>query len=164
MDLIETGKIVNTHGIKGDVKVLLWTSDVDAVLSAEEIYVDGEPFYVENARVHGGSVLFKLRGTDTPESVNLLRNKTVSVPRSVFSLEEGEYFISDLIGLSVFDADNETFYGKITDVMQSGANDVYELTDGNVKRYVPAIKDCIVSVDIVGGVMKIRPLEGLFDV
>ena len=168
MDLIETGKIVNTHGIKGDVKAVLWTSDIESLLEVKDLFIDGKPYAVDAARLHGDNILFKLHGVDTPEAAEKFRNRIISVPRDIFSLDEGEYFISDLIGISVFDADSGKFYGEITDVLQPGANDVYELTekteDGKpVRRYIPAIKDCIVSTDIKSKTMKIRPLEGLFD-
>lgn len=168
MDLIETGKIVNTHGIKGDIKAVLWTSDIESLLEVKELFIDGKPYAVDAARLHGDNILFKLHGVDTPEAAENFRNRIISVPRDIFFLDEGEYFISDLIGISVFDADSGKFYGEITDVLQPGANDVYELTekteDGKpVRRYIPAIKDCIVSTDIKSKTMKIRPLEGLFD-
>ena len=168
MDLIETGKIVNTHGIKGDIKAVLWTSDIESLLEVKELFIDGKPYAVDAARLHGDNILFRLHGVDTPEAAEKFRNRIISVPRDTFSLDEGEYFISDLIGISVYDADTGKFYGEISDVLQPGANDVYELAerteDGKtVKRYIPAIKDCIVSTDIKGKTMKIRPLEGLFD-
>ncbi len=168
MDLIETGKIVNTHGIKGDIKAVLWTSDIESLLEVKELFIDGKPYAVDAARLHGDNILFKLHGVDSPEVAEKFRNRIISVPRDIFSLDEGEYFISDLIGISVSDADSGKFYGEITDVLQPGANDVYELTekteDGKpVRRYIPAIKDCIVSTDIKSKTMKIRPLEGLFD-
>ncbi len=94
-----------------------------------------------------------------------MRNKVVFVERSFFQLEEGTYFIKDLLGVEVFDADKENVcYGKITDVMATGANDVYEITDeAGVKRLIPAIKDVIISTDITEKKMIIRPLLGLFD-
>ncbi|MBR5721264.1 MAG: 16S rRNA processing protein RimM, partial [Clostridia bacterium] len=86
------------------------------------------------------------------------------VERSFFSLEEGEYFIKDLLSLNVIDADNGKNYGIITDVLQTGANDVYEITDSEGKvRMIPAIKQVITETDIEKKIMKIRPLNGLFD-
>lgn len=169
MDLIETGKIVNTHGVKGDVKLLPWTSDISRLLNFEEFYIDKKSFSVENIRVHKDMLIIKFHGIDSPEAAEFLRNKTVEADASLFELEEGEFFIRDLIGISVYDADNGAFYGKISEILQSGANDVYELSaegeNGAVlKRYIPAIKDCIISTDINEKIMKIRPLEGLFDI
>ena len=164
MDLIETGKIVNTHGIKGEVKLNPWTSDISRLLSFKTVYIDGKDYAVENARLHKETVILKLSGIDTPDLAEKLRNKTVFVDSSLFKLKKGEYFIRDLIGLDVVDADTGISYGKLTEVLQPGANDVYEVTDEKgIKRYVPAIKDCIVSTDIEKGIMIIRPLEGLFD-
>ena len=78
--------------------------------------------------------------------------------------EEGVYFIQDLIGLEVLDVDTGKSYGKLTDVMQTGANDVYEVKDADGKTVlIPAIPDVVQETDLDGGVMRIRPLEGLFD-
>jgi len=82
--------------------------------------------------------------------------------RDDLELDEDTYFIQDLIGLEVRDADTDKVYGKITDVMQTGANDVYVVT-GDREYLVPAIADVVVSTDIDGGIMTIRPLDGLFD-
>ena len=79
-------------------------------------------------------------------------------------LEEGEYFIQDLIGLEVVDADTGESYGKLSDVSQTGANDVYHISKpGEKEKYIPAIKQVVIETDVDGGVMKIRPLKGLFD-
>ena len=83
--------------------------------------------------------------------------------RDDLELDEDTYFIQDLIGLEVRDADNDTVYGKIADVMQTGANDVYVIKGDDKEYLVPAIADVVISTDIDGGIMTIRPLDGLFD-
>lgn len=108
-------------------------------------------------------VLIKLKGVDTPEAANALRNNIIYIDRGDVSLEEGAYFIQDLIGLTVKDADSGVIYGEVKDVLQTGANDVYEIS-GNGRTYlVPAIKQVIIKTDIENSVILIRPLEGLFD-
>lgn len=169
MDLIETGKIVNTHGIRGEVKLNPWTSDVSRLLNFEELFIDGKSYIIENSRFHKNVLIIKFKGIDDIETAEKLKNKIVTADASLFELKEGEFFIRDLIGVNVYDADSKVFYGKITDVLQPGANDVYELSDtdneGNIlKRYIPAIKDCIINTDIKNKVMAIRPIEGLFDI
>ena len=168
MDLIETGKIVNIHGIRGEVKLNPWTSDVSKLLEFDEFFIGKERYAVEKSRLHKETLIIKFSGVDTPEAAEKLRNKVVEADASAFDLADGEFFIRDLRGLEVYDADSGVLYGKLTDVLQPGANDVYEITEDEgqgktVKRYIPAIRDCIVSTDIEKGVMKIRPLEGLFD-
>ena len=164
MELIETGKIVGTHGIAGDVKVQAWADSADILLDFEYVYIDGRRFDIEYAKIHKNNVLYKFYGIDNLNKAELLRNKIIHVDRSFFELEDGEYFIKDLLTLSVVDADTGLNYGKITDVLKTGANDVYQITDENgVSRMIPAIKDVIIETDIENKIMKIRPLNGLFD-
>lgn len=167
MDLIETGKIVNTHGVRGEVKIYPWTSDLSRLLEFEEFFIDGESYSIESIRVHKDMLIVKFKGIDSVKDSEKLRNKIVKVDASLFKLDDGEYFLRDLLGMVVYDADTGVCYGKITDIFQPGANDVYEISeivDGkSIKRYIPAIKDCIIKTDIDNKVMTVRPLEGLFD-
>lgn len=164
MELIETGKIVGTHGIAGDVKVQAWADSPDVLLDFEYIYIDGRRFDIEYARIHKNNVLYKFYGIDNLNKAELMRNKIIYVDRSFFDLEEGEFFIKDLLTLTVVDADSGKNYGMITDVLKTGANDVYEITDADgTARMIPAIKDVIIETDIENKIMKIRPLNGLFD-
>lgn len=164
MELIETGKIVGTHGIAGDVKVQAWADAPDVLLDFECVYIDGRRFDIEYAKIHKNNVLYKFYGIDNLNKAELLRNKIIYVERSFFDLEDGEYFIKDLLTLSVFDVDTGVNYGMITDVLKTGANDVYQITDENgVTRMIPAIGDVIIETDIENKIMKIRPLNGLFD-
>ena len=109
------------------------------------------------------TVIMKLEGIDTPEDAEKLRNKLLYMHRDDLELDDDTYFIQDLIGLEVSDADSGKVYGKITDVMQTGANDVYVVTGGDREYLVPAIPDVVISTDIDAELMTIRPLDGLFD-
>lgn len=167
MDLIETGKIVNTHGIRGEVKIIPWTGDPEQLLDFKELFIESVSYKIQGIRLHKGSLLVKLKGIDTLEQAEMLKNKIVFAESSSFELEEGEYFFRDLIGMDVIDVDTNFCYGKITDIIETGANDVYEVTEDNekkTKRLVPAIPDCIIDVNLDNKTMKIRPLEGLFDI
>ena len=109
-------------------------------------------------------VIMKIEGTDTVEDAQKLRNRVLYIDRDDVELEEGSYFIQDLIGLEVIESKDGKLYGKISDVTQTGANDVYHIRAEDGKEYlIPAIPDVIDSVDIEGGVMKITALDGLFD-
>ncbi len=164
LELIETGKIVNTHGIHGDVKVLSWAQTPEDLLNINPFYIDGKPYRVEQARIHKGTVLVKFENVCTVEEAEALRNKILYADRRDFVLDDREFFIKDLIGLRVTDADTGKEYGTLREVLATGANDVYRIVDeSGTERLVPAIADCILSTDIEGGVMTIRPLKGLFD-
>jgi len=164
MELIETGKVVGTHGINGEIKVQPWTDTTETMLDFEHIYIESRRYDIEDAKIHKNNVLLRLAGVDNLNKAELLRNKVVYVDKAFFKFPEGTYFIKDLLTLKVFDADSGVEYGTITDVFQTGANDVYEITDENGKiRMIPAIKEVIISTDVDKKIMTIRPLPGLFD-
>ncbi len=164
-EIIETGKIVGTHGVRGELKLQSWADSPSVLFDLDHFYIDGKVFRIESLRQQNNILLLKLDGIDNLNKAELMRNKIVYAERSFFDLPEGTYFIKDLMGIEVFDADKENIcYGKITDIMATGANDVYELTDDSgVKRLIPAIKDVIISTDINAKKMIIRPLLGLFN-
>ncbi len=163
---LEIGKIVNVHGLRGDVKVVPWCDDPEFLCEFDTLYMGKDYSAVEitAARLQKNNVLLHLNGVDTVEEAQKLRGQILYMNRDEVELDEGVYFIQDLIGLKVTDADNGRAYGKLTDVIQTGANDVYEVTaDDGTTVLIPAIPDVIVETNINMGVMTIRPLEGLFD-
>jgi len=162
-EYLEAGKIVNVHGIKGEVKIMPYTDVPELLCEFDSLFLDRKEILIERSRVAKNLVIAKLDGVDTPEQAEKLRNKILYMHRDDLELDEDTYFIQDLIGVEVKDADTDIVYGKITDVMQTGANDVYVIR-GNGREYlVPAIADVVVSTDIDTNLMTIRPLEGLFD-
>lgn len=163
---LECGKIVATHGLRGEVKVLPWCDGPQALLPFQTLYLDGgnTPLAVEKSRTVKGMALLKFAGYDSPEAAQPLRGKVLWLDREDDTLEEGQYYIQDLLGLSVADADTGKIYGTLRDVTETGANDVYHIAfpDGRI-QLIPAIPQVVVEIDIDGGRMLIRPLEGLFD-
>ena len=164
MQLIETGKIVNTHGVKGELKVVPWTDDINVFSAFETLYIDNVPYLVRQVRYQGSNVLLKLKGIDDLTAAEGLKNKTVFADRADFDLPEGSYFIEDLLNMTVREDETDALLGTLTDVLETGANDVYELTrpDGS-KQYFPAIGECIRNVDVEKKEMRIHVMEGLFD-
>ena len=163
--LLETGKIVSVHALKGEVKVEPWCDSPDFLAEFEELYLNGEWVNVERARVQKNMVILKLEGVDTPEAAGKLVGKILYIDRDQVELDEGTYFIADLIGLKVVDADDpEKVYGTLTQVSSTGANDIYHILflDGKT-YYIPAIPQVVIKTDLEAGVMVIRPLEGLFE-
>lgn len=162
---LEIGKIVSVFGIKGEVKVEPWCDSPAFICEFDTLYYkSGTPVEIERSRVHKNQALLKIKGVETPEQGKLLRGRVLYMDRDDVELDEGTYFRQDLIGLTVKDGKTDEEYGKISDVLETGANDVYEITDDNSeKKYIPAIPDVIDSVDLENGVMLITPLEGLFD-
>ena len=123
-----------------------------------------EKLQVVSSRVHKSLLLLKLEGIDTVEEADALRGRILYLDRADVKLPKGRYFVQDMIGLTVMDADTGKRYGSLTEVMPTGANDVYQVTgEDKVNYLVPAIPDVIVDVDIDGGTLKIRPIRGIFD-
>ncbi len=164
---LEIGKITNVHGLRGEVKVFPWCDDAAFLCSFDTLYLDGgrTPVRILRARMMKNMAILQIEGCDTREQAERLRNQVLYMDRDEVELEEGTYFIQDLIGLTVTDADSGKEYGRIKDVLQTGANDVYVIAEPETKKeyLVPAIPDVIVETNIEEGTMTIRPLEGLFD-
>lgn len=163
---LEIGKITSIVGLKGEVKVYPMCDSPELLCEFETLYwKSGTPVAVEHARVQKNMAVLKLAGCDTPEAAQKLRNHVLYMDRNDVELEEGSWFIADLIGLEVRDSGTGEVYGTLSDVTETGANDVYHIKTAEGKvLLVPAIPDVIHSVDIDGGVMLITPLDGLFDI
>lgn len=164
-EFLEAGKIVSIHGIRGEVKIMPYCDSPELLCEFDRLFIgkNHKEIGIERSRVFKNMVIAKLEGVDTPEEAEQLRNKLLFMNRDDLELDENTYFIQDLIGMEVRDADTDFMYGKISDVMQTGANDVY-IVNGTDREYlIPAISDVVISTDIDSDLMLIRPLEGLFD-
>ncbi len=164
-EYLEAGKIVTTHGVKGEVKIMPYTDTPELLCEFERLFIEKnmDEIYIEKSRTAKNMVIAKIEGVDTVEQAEKLRNKVLFMHRDDLELDEDTYFIQDLIGMEVKDADTNFEYGKITDVLQNGANDVYVVKGAEREYLVPAIPDVVISTNVDGNIMLIRPLEGLFD-
>jgi 16S rRNA processing protein RimM len=170
-DLYQVGSITQTHGIRGEVKVFPLTDDISRFKNMKNLLLDaGKEGYisleVENARPQKNLVILKFKGIDNINDIEKYKGHGLYVTKdNRVDLKEDEYFIADLIGCDVYlDSDRDNRFGTISDVMETGANDVYEITLESGKTVlVPAIKDCILDVDIEGRRMEIHLMEGLMD-
>ena len=164
--VLEAGKLVGVHGIKGELKILPMCDSPEILASFDTLYIgkNYSPVNILHSRVQKNIVIAKLQGYDSPEAAEKLRNCVLFLNRDDLVLDDGVFFIQDLIGLTVKDADSGFVYGVLDDVLQTGANDVYSIKDDNGKStLIPAIPDVVKLTDIDGGFMLISPLEGLFD-
>ncbi len=163
MNSILIGKIVNIHGIKGDVKVYTYTDDIENLTNLKSIFFDKEltkKCKVKYAKVHKNMLIVKLEGINSAEEANKLRDKDLYIPKEEIN-EEDTFYIEDLIGLDVYDI-NENLLGVITYVFNTGANDVYEIEKKDKQKfYLPAIKQVIKKVDIKNKKMYVEMMEGL---
>ena len=165
MKLLEAGKIVTTHGVRGEIRLDAWCDTPDFLLSVKTFYLeDKTPLKVEFSRVHKDRLNVKFKGYNSIDEVQPLINKVLYINKAEKKLEKGVYYVTDLIGLEVVDCDSGENYGVIKDVYQTGANDVYEILKNDKLHYIPAIKDVIIDVDIENKKMAIKPIAGMFEI
>lgn len=162
---LEIGKVVSTHGLRGELRVDPWCDSPQFLCQFKTLYLKkGETKLSVSSRPHKTIAIVKAKGIDTIEEAEKLRGRVLYINRSDARLAPGEYFIQDLMGLDVIDIDTSKSYGKITDVLKTGANDVYQVTDEKKKNYlIPVIDDVVKEIDINGGKVLIKPLKGIFD-
>ena len=165
MDYIEVGKIVNTHGIRGEIKLNPWTDDVEELITTPSFYLqEGASFRrldAERVRIHKNCAIIKCKGIDDMTTAETLRGKTLFVMKEE-ELPEGRYYIADLLGLFVKTA--EDIIGKLTDVLQTGAHDVYEVTTKeNKKVLIPAVSEFVKEINLSAGYILVELIDGFLD-
>ena len=167
-DLLQVGIITSTHGVRGEVKVYPTTDDPRRFRRLKEVVLDtGKEkmnLEIEGVKFFKQFVILKFKGLDNINDIEKYRQKSLYVTRkNAVRLQRDEYFIADLIGLKVQDEDGMEL-GTVTDVIETGANDVYEVEMADGKSLLlPAIKQCILNVDVENGTMQVYVLEGLLD-
>lgn len=164
MNSILIGKIVNIHGIKGEIKVYPYTDDIENLSKLKEIYFDEKlekKYIIKSSKIQKNMLILKLDSIDSVEEAEKLRNMNLYIPKLEVK-EEDTYYIEDLISLEVIDIKNNVSIGKITYVFNNGANDVYEiLTNDGKKVYFPAIKQVVKQVDIKNNKIYVEVMKGL---
>ncbi len=166
-DYLEIGKITSTHGIKGEMRVQPWCDSPEFMKKFRVLYLDkkGEKPLKVRVRPNGNMALVKAEGIETVEEANKYRNRILYMKRSDIELPDGFYFLQELFDCKVIDADDENkVYGILSDVSQTGANDVWHIKTQEGEEYlIPAIPQVVTEVDVASGIIKIRPLRGIFD-
>ena len=167
-DLLRVGVITSTHGIAGEVKVFPTTDDANRFKKLKKCILKTERESMEldicSVKFFKNMVILKFKQFTNINEVEKFRNGELYVTReNAMPLEEGEYYICDLIGLNVVDEDGNNI-GVISDVLQTAANDVYEVEAPNGKKHlIPAIKQCVLNVDLTKKVMNVHIMKGLLD-
>lgn len=168
-DLLQVGIITSTHGVRGEVKVFPTTDDASRFKKLKKVILDTGKENIEleiaGVKFFKNMVILKFKEFDNINDVEKYRQKKLYVTReNAVKLKKNEYFIADLIGLTVQTDDGETL-GELTDVLQTGANDVYVIrTADSEEILLPAIKECIKEVNIEGGSMLVHMMPGLRDI
>ena len=163
---LEIGQIVNTFGIKGMVKVKPFTDDIKRFDNLKTVYIEKnntqKEYEIEEVKYHKDMVLIKFKDVDTVEQVELLRNAYLTISRdSAEKLEEGRYYIVDMLGLEVY-TDEQVLLGTLDDIFNTGSNDIYVVKDKQGKQILlPAIQDVIKQIDMENRKMIVHLLPGL---
>lgn len=157
-EFLEAGKIVSTHGIRGEVKILPWADDAEFLVGLPRVYLNGREYAVTSSRVQKTCVLMKLAGIDDVDAAAKLREQVICIRRTDVVLPEGSVFIADLIGLRVV-ADGEEI-GHIADILSMPGNDVY-VVNGSREYLIPAVPEFILERNLEQGFVRVKLIEGM---
>ena len=163
---IECGKVINTHGCHGGLKLESWCNSPDELAALKRLFFKKGTAYAESkvirASVYKQFAVVTLDNVNTMDDALALKGDTVYAMREDFKLEEGEYFIADLTGLNVIDAGNGRIYGRLIEVINRGASDIYVVDTEFGERMIPVVPEFIDRVDPQNGIF-VTPIEGMLD-
>ena len=160
---LEVGKVVAVHGVMGEVRVQPWADSPEFLCQFKTLYVDQShfPLQVERARVHKNMVIMKFEGlTDVPGAMSM-RNAILHIDRADVNLPEGAFFLADIYGLEVRDAESGAVLGKIDDILTPPANNVYVVRGGERELMIPAVPQFIAETNVEDGYIRVNLMEGL---
>ena len=161
LEFITAGQIVNTHGIRGEVKLLPQGVDLDTLADCGVFYIGGRPCVPTARREHKGCLLLKFKDIDSMDAALPLKGKTASIRRADVSLPEGEYFDEELVGLTARNAETGEELGTVEEVLTYPAHKIYAVRGGKDEYLVPAVPAFIAGIDVPGGTVDIHMMEGL---
>lgn len=167
-ETIVIGRTTGVFGIKGECKVQVFSDSPERFLPIRHVWIEQptgalEPRTIERVRIHKGVALVTFTGIDSPEQAEPLLRRNLHIPKSERQpLGPDEFYVSDLLGLRVLLPD-DTVLGTLREVIETGANDVYEVQGTGRNYYIPATKEVIGDVDLTARTMRITPLPGLLD-
>ncbi len=168
MDLLEVGKIVNTHGLRGEVKIVPWTDYPELFEEIEYVYVKKREEYtrldIAGIKYQKGNIIVRFPQIKDINEAEKYKNQIIYAEREMLGeLPEGVYYIADLIGLDVVKEDGEKV-GTVADVINTGSNDIYDVKrEGKKNLLIPVIDDVVLNVDIENKKITVRMMEGLED-
>ncbi|BDR64189.1 ribosome maturation factor RimM [Clostridium tetani] len=155
---LKIGLIINTHGLKGELKVNPQTDNIDRFKKLKRVYIAGEEKQVEGCKFLNDKVVLKIQGIDSIEVANKYRNKYIEVKREdAVELPEGRYYVADIIGCKVLDEDGN-YLGKVKEVIHTKNNDVYWV-EGKKELLIPVLKTIVVKIDIENEEIIIKPVK-----
>ena len=158
---LEAGKIVNTHGVQGEVKIVPWADSPAFLQEVPRIFIDEKAVKIRSARVHKQFLIAKLDGIENINDAIALKNKMVWISREDIQLPEGDFFIQDILGLPVIEEDG-THLGTLKEILPNPSDDIYVIADENGdERLIPDVPAFILEKNLAEGYIKVRLIEGL---
>ena len=159
MDLIKIAKIVSAHGLNGEVKIFPYTDDLSNFKEYKQIYIDGEELEIISQKIASKFIVLKLKGFDYIDDVKRLLNKDVFIDKAQMpSLDEGEYYIHELIAMEVYSEADELI-GTVKDVMETSANHVLVVDHDGKEALIPFVKAFIKELDLKNKKIKVKLIE-----
>ena len=158
---LEAGQIVNTHGVRGEVKIQPWADSPEFLRQFKTFYLDSKPIQVKSSRIHKEMLLAQLEGVDTVEAAMRLKGKILSIDRSGVKLPEGRHFLADLMGLKVLDNATGDELGTLDDILTTPAHDIYIVHGGGKEYMIPAVDAFLVETNEAEGYIKVNLIEGM---
>lgn len=156
---IEAGRIVNTHGVNGEVKIEVWLDSPQFMKKCGRIIVGGNPVRIISGREHKGFLLARLEGVDDVNAAMCLKGKNVFIDRSDAKLPRGAFFLQDIIGASVVDEQGREV-GRLAEIMETPASMIY-VVRGEAEHLIPAVPEFILNTDAEAGVITVHMIEGM---
>lgn len=160
-DYLEVGKILNTHGVRGELKCESWCDEPEDLCALECVSVSGRDYTVQHSRIHGGFVLLTLEGIASIDDALPLKGKVLTAPREAFQLEEGVHFVVDLIGLEARDAVTGAVLGRVKEILSYPAHDIYVIAGEQGERMIPDVPEFVAGIHAQQGYIAFTPLEGM---
>lgn len=158
---LEVGKIINTHGVRGEMKIQSWLNDPADFRAISTLYVNGTPYRVVSARTQGANALVCLEGIHSIDDVLPLKNKIATARREELPIQDGEHFFADLIGMDAVNVETDAVFGTVTDILEYPAQDIYQIAGADGKEYlIPDVPDFVVGIDDDRNAVLIRLVEG----
>lgn len=160
-ELLEAGRAVNTHGVRGEVKIEPWTDTPDFLTKFKRLVIGSTEYAVERSRVHGRFVLAKLAGVDTVEAALTCKNQSVYIYRADAKLPAGTVFLADLIGCDVFDKRLDCVIGKLAEMLSLPAGDIYRVVSDKGEVLIPARPEFQRGADAEKKMLLVETIPGM---
>ena len=158
-EYVEAGRITNTHGVNGEVKIEVWLDSPAFLKKFNRVFLEGRELKIASARAHKGFLITKFEGVEDVNAAMALKGRDVFIRRSDARLPKGAFFLQDIIGASVVDEQGREI-GTLTDVMETPASHVY-VVKGETEHLIPAVPEFVMSTDVENGIITVHLIEGM---